>query len=81
MSSCRPPCAAVTAIKVVRIEATTETPSEDDPNRFLKLAEVAALFQISRSTAYRLKKDQGWPSHRFGTEIGSPRKTSKRLRR
>jgi excisionase family DNA binding protein len=35
----------------------------------LTIGELAALFKISRSTAYRLKKEQRWPSHRFGTEI------------
>jgi excisionase family DNA binding protein len=33
------------------------------------ISEVAELFQISRSTAYRLKKQDSWPNHRFGTEI------------
>lgn len=33
------------------------------------IGEVAALFQISRSTAYRLKKSDSWPCHLFGTEI------------
>jgi len=33
------------------------------------IGEVAELFKISRSTAYRLKKQDSWPSHRFGTEI------------
>lgn len=35
----------------------------------LTIGELAALFKISRSTAYRLKKEQRWPCHRFGTEI------------
>jgi excisionase family DNA binding protein len=33
------------------------------------IGEVAALFQISRSTAYRLNKQDSWPNHRFGTEL------------
>lgn len=33
------------------------------------IGDVADLFQISRSTAYRLKKQDNWPHHRFGTEI------------
>ena len=33
------------------------------------IGEVARLFGISRSTAYRLKKQDDWPHHRFGTEI------------
>jgi len=33
------------------------------------IGEVAALFNISRSTAYRLKKSDSWPCHLFGTEI------------
>jgi excisionase family DNA binding protein len=33
------------------------------------IGEVAELFKISRSTAYRLKKADSWPHHRFGTEI------------
>ncbi|MFC8037806.1 helix-turn-helix transcriptional regulator [Paenarthrobacter sp. NPDC057355] len=32
----------------------------------LTTEEVAALFQISRSTAYRLKKKDSWPHHQFG---------------
>jgi len=35
----------------------------------LTIGELADLFQISRSTAYRLKKSQAWPHIRFGTEI------------
>ena len=35
----------------------------------ITIGELAELFQISRSTAYRLKKDQRWPCIRFGTEI------------
>jgi excisionase family DNA binding protein len=37
--------------------------------RLLTIKELADLFQISRSTAYRLKKEQRWPHIRFGTEI------------
>jgi excisionase family DNA binding protein len=33
------------------------------------ITEVARLFGISRSTAYRLKKQDQWPHHLFGTEI------------
>jgi excisionase family DNA binding protein len=33
------------------------------------IGEVARIFGISRSTAYRLKKQDDWPHHRFGTEI------------
>jgi excisionase family DNA binding protein len=33
------------------------------------IGEVARLFGISRSTAYRLKKADSWPHHRLGTEI------------
>jgi excisionase family DNA binding protein len=33
------------------------------------IGEVAELFQISRSTAYRLKKADNWPHHRLGTEL------------
>jgi len=33
------------------------------------IGEVAELFKISRSTAYRMKKADSWPHHRFGTEI------------
>ena len=35
----------------------------------LTIGEVAALFKISRSSAYRLKKQDNWPCHRFGTEL------------
>lgn len=30
------------------------------------IEQLAALFQISRSTAYRLKKRDNWPHHQFG---------------
>ena len=33
------------------------------------IEEVAQLFKISRSHAYRLKREQKWPHIRFGTEI------------
>jgi excisionase family DNA binding protein len=33
------------------------------------IGEVAELFKISRSTAYRLNKQDKWPNHRFGTEL------------
>lgn len=36
---------------------------------FIKIDEVARIFGISRSTAFRLKKAQHWPCHLFGTEI------------
>ena len=35
----------------------------------LTITELAELFKISRSTAYRMKKEQRWPHIRFGTEI------------
>lgn len=35
----------------------------------LTIGEVAKLFKISRSTAYRLNKADKWPNHRFGTEL------------
>ena len=38
-------------------------------DRLITITELAALFQISRSTAYRMKKEQRWPHVRFGTEI------------
>ena len=34
-----------------------------------KIEEVAAMFKISRSHAYRLKREQQWPHHMFGSEI------------
>lgn len=37
--------------------------------QLITIGELAELFQISRSTAYRLKKSQAWPHIRFGTEI------------
>jgi excisionase family DNA binding protein len=37
--------------------------------QLLTISQVAEMFQISRSTAYRLKKEQRWPHIRFGTEI------------
>jgi len=36
---------------------------------FYTMEEVAATFKISRSHAYRLKREQNWPHHRFGHEI------------
>ena len=33
------------------------------------LEDVAAMCGISRSMAYRMKKDQSWSSHRFGKEL------------
>jgi len=35
----------------------------------ITIGELAELFKISRSTAYRMKKEQRWPHIRFGTEI------------
>ncbi|RDV10567.1 DNA-binding protein [Arthrobacter sp. RT-1] len=35
---------------------------------FLKIQEVADLFSISRSTAFRMMQQQGWPRHQFGGE-------------
>ena len=35
----------------------------------LSIGDVALIFGISRSTAFRLKKQQSWPHVRFGTEI------------
>ena len=35
----------------------------------ITIGELAELFKISRSTAYRMKKEQSWPHIRFGTEI------------
>lgn len=35
----------------------------------IKIDELARLFGISRSTAYRLNKADSWPNHRFGTEL------------
>ena len=36
---------------------------------YLRIEDVAEMFQISRSEAFRLKKEQGWPSHRFGRSL------------
>lgn len=36
---------------------------------FYTIEEVAMTFKISRSHAYRLKREQNWPHHRFGHEI------------
>lgn len=33
------------------------------------MTDVAEMFGISRSTAFRLKRAQGWPCVRFGTEL------------
>ncbi len=37
--------------------------------QLLTIGQVAEMFQISRSTAYKLKKQQAWPHILFGTEI------------
>ena len=47
----------------------TTTDSNDEEPEFRKIQEVAELFRISRSTAFRLMKEQGWPRHKFGTEL------------
>lgn len=46
----------------------TETHSNSIPPKYLKIQEVADLFRISRSTAYRLKKSQQWPHLLVGSE-------------
>lgn len=33
------------------------------------IEELAQMFKISRSHAYRLKQQQKWPHHMFGTQI------------
>jgi predicted DNA-binding transcriptional regulator AlpA len=33
------------------------------------MTDIAEMFGISRSTAFRLKRQQAWPCVRFGTEI------------
>jgi hypothetical protein len=33
------------------------------------MTDIAEMFGISRSTAFRLKRQQSWPCVRFGTEI------------
>jgi excisionase family DNA binding protein len=38
-------------------------------HRYYTISEVALIFQISRSHAYRLSKEQKWPGMRFGTEL------------
>jgi excisionase family DNA binding protein len=38
-------------------------------HRYYTIGEVAQIFQISRSHAYRLQKEQKWPGMRFGTEL------------
>ncbi|MBT2568091.1 helix-turn-helix domain-containing protein [Arthrobacter sp. ISL-85] len=43
--------------------------SNDDEPEFRRIHQVAELFQISRSTAFRLMKEQAWPRHKFGTEL------------
>jgi excisionase family DNA binding protein len=35
----------------------------------LTMGELAAHFKLTRSTAYRLCKEQQWPHHTFGREI------------
>lgn len=33
------------------------------------IGDVAEIFGITRSEAFRMKKEQGWPCARFGTEL------------
>lgn len=40
----------------------------DDP-MFYTITEVAELFRITRSHAYRLKKQDNWPHHMFGDSL------------
>jgi len=35
----------------------------------MTISEIAALLQVSRSTAFRMKKKDSWPHVRIGTEI------------
>lgn len=35
----------------------------------MTIGEIAALLQVSRSTAFRMKKKDSWPHVRIGTEI------------
>lgn len=35
----------------------------------LTMGELAAHFKLTRSTAYRLCKENRWPHHKFGNEI------------
>jgi len=37
--------------------------------QYITIGEIAVMFKISRSTAYRFKKRDSWPCHLFGTEI------------
>lgn len=56
---------------LVRIEALIRevTGFQRTAGDFYTIEELALTFKISRSHAYRLKKEQNWPHHRFGHEI------------
>lgn len=55
-------------LTTVNIDAMANTP--DGPlERLMTMDELAAHFQISRSTASRMKKRQGWPCIRFGSKL------------
>ena len=58
----------------------TSTNSKSDEPEFRKIHEVAALFRISRSTAFRMMKAQSWPRHKFGTEIRFSREDVEAIR-
>lgn len=56
---------------LLRIEALIREVSglQRTAGDFYTIEEVARTFKISRSHAYRLKREQNWPHHRFGHEI------------
>lgn len=62
------PALLCTCHPLVNIDAMTDTPNEP-LERLMTMNELAAHFQISRSTAFRMKKRQSWPCIRFGSEI------------
>ena len=52
-----------------------------DPRLFLPVAEVAAMFGISKMTVYRRIKEDKWPSGRCGRKHLIPRAFAEGLRK
>ena len=50
------------------VSGMTNTKKAPLPDFYTK-EEVAAMFKISRSYAYQLRKKQNWPLHRIGHEV------------
>ena len=60
------PVEALLRIEALIREATGHQRTAAD---FYTIEEVAVTFKISRSHAYKLRKEQNWPHHQFGKEL------------